>query len=139
MRPLLERLAAGGPLVGDGALGTMLFERGLPPGQAPETMTLSSPHVLEEIARLYRDAGADLLETNTFGGSPLKLALHGLEAETEALNGEAVRAVRRVAEGRAYVAASCGPSGRLLEPYGDTSPDAMYTSFLRQMKALIAQ
>ncbi len=138
MQPLLERLAAGERFVGDGAMGTMLLARGLEPGQPPETITLSRPGVLEEIARLYLDAGADLLETNTFGGSPLKLALHGLEHETETLNRSAVAAVRRVAGDRAYVAGSCGPSGRLLEPYGDTTRDAMYEGFRRQMTALIA-
>ena len=136
MRALRERLAAGDVLVGDGAMGTMLFERGLPPGEPPETVALAHPAVLEEIARLYLEAGADLLETNTFGGSPLKLALHGLEAETEAVNREAVRAVRRVAEGRAYVVGSCGPSGRLLEPYGDVGEGEMLASFRRQMDAL---
>ena len=138
MRPLSERLAAGDLLVGDGAMGTMLFERGLPPGEPPETVTLSRPAVLEEIARLYLEAGAEVLETNTFGGSPLKLALHGLEAETEAVNREAVRAVRRVAGDRAYVAGSCGPSGRMLEPYGDVSEAAMRESFRRQADALVA-
>jgi 5-methyltetrahydrofolate--homocysteine methyltransferase len=134
--PFTERLA-GGALLGDGALGTMLFERGLTPGQPPESVTLANPEVLEEIARLYLKAGADFLTTNTFGGSPLKLALHGLEAEVEAVNREAVRAVRAVAGDRAYVAGSCGPSGRLLEPYGDTSLEAMSASFRRQMEALI--
>ncbi len=138
MRALRERLAAGDVLVGDGAMGTMLFERGLPPGEPPETVTLGRPAVLEEIARLYLEAGADLLETNTFGGSPLKLALHGLEAETVAVNREAVRAVRRVAEGRAYVVGSCGPSGRILEPYGDVGEEEMLASFRRQMDALAA-
>jgi 5-methyltetrahydrofolate--homocysteine methyltransferase len=138
MRSLRERLAAGDVLVGDGAMGTMLFERGLPPGEPPETVTLARPEVLEEIARLYRDAVADLLETNTFGGSPLKLELHGLADQVEAVNREAVRAVRRVAEGRAYVVASVGPSGRLLEPYGDTSPAVMADSFRRQMDVLAA-
>ena len=137
MRPLLERLAAGDVLVGDGALGTMLMDRGLPPGEPPESLALTRPEVLEEVARLYRDAGADLLETDTFGASPLKLALHGLEPETAAVNRAAVHAVRRVAEGRAYVAASCGPSGRLLEPYGDVSREQVSESFRRQMDALI--
>ena len=137
MVPLLARFAAGDRLVGDGALGTMLMARGLEPGQPPESVTLARPAVLEEVARLYLDAGADILQTNTFGGSPLKLALHGLDAETEAVNREAVRAVRRVAGDRAYVAASCGPSGRLLEPYGDVSAAAVYDSFRRQMEALI--
>src|SRR5512142_1707288 len=78
-------------------MGTMLFERGLPPGEPPETMALAHPEVLEEVARLYLEAGADLVETDTFGGSPLKLALHGLEAELEAVNAGAVRAARRAA------------------------------------------
>jgi 5-methyltetrahydrofolate--homocysteine methyltransferase len=138
MQPLLDRLTAGTVLVGDGAMGTMLFERGVAPGEPPESVTLSRPEVLEEIARLYLDAGADILETNTFGGSPLKLALHGLERETEALNRGAVEAVRRAVGARAYVAGSCGPSGRLLEPYGDTTPGAMADSFRRQLAALIA-
>ena len=137
MRPLLARLVAGERLVCDGAMGTMLFQRGLEPGRPPESITLSRPAVLEGIARLYLDAGSDILQTNTFGGSPLRLALHGLDDETEAINREAVRAVRRVAGDRAYVAASCGPSGRLLEPYGDVSAAAVYDSFRRQMEALI--
>jgi 5-methyltetrahydrofolate--homocysteine methyltransferase len=138
MRSLLERLAAGELLVGDGALGTMLLERGLAPGQPPEAFALTRPDVLEDIARLYLEAGADLLETDTFGGSPLNLALHGLEADTETVNREAVLAVRRAADARAYVAASVGTSGRLLEPYGDTGSDVMYGSFRRQIEALVA-
>jgi 5-methyltetrahydrofolate--homocysteine methyltransferase len=138
VKPLLARLVAGDRLVGDGAMGTMLFQRGLEPGRPPESITLSRPAVLEEIAQLYLDAGSDILQTNTFGGSPLKLALHGLEAETEAINREAVRAVRRVAGDRAYVCASCGPCGRLLEPYGDVSAAAVYESFRRQLAALCA-
>ncbi len=138
MRGLLERLAAGERLVGDGAMGTLLLAHGLAPGEPPEAVTLSRPALLEEIARRYVDAGADLLETNTFGGSPLKLALHGLEHETETVNRTAVEATRRAAGERAYVAGACGPSGRLLEPYGDTSPDAVYDSFRRQAAALIA-
>ena len=136
MQPLLERLAARDVLVGDGAMGTMLFQRGLPAGEPPEAMTLRRPEVLEEIARLYLEAGAEVLETNTFGGSPLKLALHGLDGQTEAINRGAVDRVRAVAAGRAYVAGSCGPCGRLLEPYGDTSPDAVFQSFGRQIRVL---
>lgn len=137
MRPLLERLRAGDVLVGDGAMGTMLFQHGLRPGDAPESLTLTHPEILEAIARLYVEAGADLVETNTFGGSPLKLALHGLDGATEAVNREAVRAARRAAGDRAYVVGSCGPSGRLLEPYGDTGADAMRASYRRQMEALV--
>jgi 5-methyltetrahydrofolate--homocysteine methyltransferase len=115
----------------------MLFERGLAPGEPPESVTLSQPAVLEEIARLYVAAGAEIVETNTFGGSPLKLALHGLDAHTGSINRDAVRYARAGAAGRAYVVGSCGPCGRLLEPYGDTSTEAAYTSFRQQMAHLI--
>jgi len=137
MLPFRERLAEGTVLLFDGAIGTMLFQRGLAPGQPPESVTLERPAVLEEIASLYLDAGADILTTNTFGASPLRLALHGLDAHTEAVNREAVLATRRVAGDRAYVAGSCGPCGRLLEPYGDVSPGEVSAGFGRQAGALI--
>ncbi len=137
MRSLLERLSAGDVLLCDGAMGTMLLQRGLAPGSAPEAVTLARPEVLEEIARHYLDAGADILTTNTFGASPLRLALHKLDAETEAANREAVLAARRVAGSRAYVAGSCGPCGRLLAPYGDVSPEEVLDGFRRQVGALI--
>lgn len=133
--PLRECLGTG-VLVGDGALGTMLLARGLPPGAPPESMTLTHREVLQEIARMYLDAGADLLTTNTFGGSPLRLALHQLDHEVDAINRDAVNAARAVAGDTAYVAGSCGPSGRLLEPYGDTTSEQMAESFHRQMESL---
>jgi 5-methyltetrahydrofolate--homocysteine methyltransferase len=137
MKSLRDRLAAGDVLVADGALGTMLLERGLELGQPPESVTLSHPKSLEEIAQLYLDAGADIIETNTFGASPLRLALSGLDAEAEAINREAVLAVRKVVDGRAYVAGSCGPSGTLLKPHGDSDPADVYSSFRTQMEFLI--
>jgi 5-methyltetrahydrofolate--homocysteine methyltransferase len=136
MEGLRERLARGDVLVGDGAWGTLLKERGLPPGQPPEWFALERPDVLEEIARLYVEAGADLVTTDTFGGTSFRLALHGLEAERERVNRQAVEAVRRAVAGRALVSASIGPTGRLLEPFGDTSPEAAYGAFLEQATAL---
>jgi len=124
-------------MVADGAMGTMLIDRGLQPGNCPESLTLSSPHVLQEIARLYLEAGADIIETNTFGASPQRLATYGLAEKTEELNKAAVQAVRAVVGDRAYVAGSCGPSGKLLEPYGDVSSDQLYDSFHKQAKSLV--
>ncbi|NIM50595.1 MAG: methionine synthase [Gemmatimonadales bacterium] len=138
MKPLAPRLASRELLIADGAIGTMLIDRGLNPGQCPESVTLSLPTLLEEIAQLYLDAGADIIETNTFGASPLRLARYGLEAQTEAINREAVRAVRNAAGDRAYVAGSCGPSGMLLKPYGESDPADVYDSFRVQMECLIA-
>ena len=139
MRPLLERLASGEVLVADGAMGTLLFARGLRPGDCPEKVNLERSELLVEIARAYLDAGAEIVQTNTFGGSPLKLAQYALDNRTEEINVEAVRAVRQAVGGKAYVSASCGPSGRLLEPYGDTRPEEMAQSFYRQLHAILSE
>jgi len=116
----------------------MLLERVVEAGRAPEAATLSHPEVLADLARLYVEAGAQIVETNTFGGSPLKLALSGLEGTVEEVNRMAVRAAREGAGDRAYVAASCGPCGKLLEPHGDTAQTAVYDSFRQQMTVLLA-
>jgi 5-methyltetrahydrofolate--homocysteine methyltransferase len=137
VQPFAERLQAGDVLVGDGATGTMLLERVLADGQAPEAAALSHPEVLTELARLYVEAGAEIVETNTFGGSPIKLALSGLTGMVDEVNRAAVRAARAGAGDRAYVAASCGPCGTLLEPHGDTAPAAVYDSFRQQMAVLL--
>jgi len=136
MEPLLDRLQRGETVVGDGAWGTQLMERGLGPGECPETFNLQRPEALAEIAERYLDAGAEILTTNTFGGSPLKLRDHGLEAETERVNRLAVEALRAVAGERAYVSGSVGPTGKLLEPYGDTPRDEVYAAFERQIDSL---
>jgi 5-methyltetrahydrofolate--homocysteine methyltransferase len=137
MKRLLERLEGGEVLLADGAIGTMLFARGLQPGQCPESVNLDRPGVLEEIARAYLEAGADIVQTNTFGASPLKLAQYGLEEDADQINRNAVLAVQRAVAGKAHVSGSCGPSGKLLKPYGDTDPEDLYDSFRRQMSALV--
>jgi 5-methyltetrahydrofolate--homocysteine methyltransferase len=139
MRKLLDRLTEGEVLVGDGAMGTMLLQRGLKVGDCPERMNLDRPEILEEIAKLYLEAGADIIQTNTFGASPLKLSQYSIRDRTEEINAEAVRAVRKVIKDRAYLSASCGPCGRLLKPYGDISPREVAEAFRRQMKALVLE
>ncbi len=135
MNKLLDRLHNGEILVADGAMGTMLFERGLESSECPEAFNLTRLDILEDIARLYLEAGADIIQTNTFGGSPLKLASYSLEDEASRINRDAVSAVKRAVSGRAYVSASCGPCGKILKPYGDTDPEAVYESFEIQMQA----
>jgi 5-methyltetrahydrofolate--homocysteine methyltransferase len=137
MHELLSRLRAGEILVADGAMGSLLFESALRPGECPEALNLSYPELLEEIARRYLEAGAQIVQTNTFGGTPLRLSLHDLEAQTEEINRNAVAAVRRAVGDRAYVSGSCGPCGRTLKPYGDTEPGEVRAAFVRQMKTLI--
>ncbi len=137
MKSPLERLGAGEILCGDGAWGTQLMARGLAPGDCPESMNLTKPEVLVEVAGLYLDAGADLITTNTFGGSPLNLGSHGLDDRTEEINRAAVEVLRPVTGGRAYISASVGPTGKILEPYGDTASEVVSEAFHRQIGALI--
>jgi 5-methyltetrahydrofolate--homocysteine methyltransferase len=136
MRPILERLAAGEVIVGDGALGTMVMARGVKPGEAPESINLTRGDLLEDIARQYIDAGAELVTTNTFGGSPARLRQYGLDGETEAINRAAVEAARRAAGDRAYVSGSVGPCGHVLAPYGNAEPSEIASGFARQIAAL---
>lgn len=137
MKPVLDRLRAGETLCGDGAWGTQLMVRGLAPGESPEGMNLSRPEVLAEIAELYLDSGADLVTTNTFGGSPLNLASHGLDDRAEEINRAAVEVLKQVTAGRAYISASVGPTGKVLEPYGDTAPEAVAAAFKHQIGTLV--
>ncbi len=138
MSSLLEKINNGTVLVADGAMGTMLQKEGLPPGDCPERWNIEHPDILQKIAVAYLEAGADIVQTNTFGGSPLKLAQYHLEEKTEEINTAAVHAVRRAIGQNAYLSASCGPSGRLLKPYGDTEPEEMQESFERQIRALVS-
>lgn len=137
MKPLLARLHAEETLCGDGAWGTQLMARGLESGRCPESMNLERPEVLVEVAELYLDAGADLITSNTFGGSPLNLGTYGLAEKTEEINRRAIEALKPVADGRAYVSASVGPTGKILEPYGDTPPEVIAEAFERQIGALV--
>ena len=138
MGPLLDRLEKGEVLVADGAMGTQLLNKGLQPGECPEALNLSQPEILKDIARHYLQAGADIIQTNTFGASPLKLKEYGLEDKTEEINQQAAYSVREVVDSRAYVSGSCGPSGRILKPYGDTEPEALYSGFERQIRSLVS-
>lgn len=137
MISLTERLLQGKVVVADGGLGTELIERGLAPGSCPENLNLSNPQILSAIASAYLEAGAEILETNTFGGSPLKLSDFGLEKQMAEINARGVEIVKEVAGDRAYVSASVGPSGKILEPYGEVASDAVFESFERQIRSLI--
>jgi 5-methyltetrahydrofolate--homocysteine methyltransferase len=138
MQKLMKRLKNGEILVSDGGIGTMLMENGLKPGDSPESFNLTCLDLVEKIASLYLNAGADILHTNTFGASPLRLSFYSLEDKTEQINRNAVLAVRNVVGNRAYVSASCGPSGKFLKPHGDVEPEELYNSFKTQINTLIA-
>lgn len=138
MENIRERLRRREVIVGDGALGTLLMQHGLKHGEPPEAYNITRPNVLEEIASMYLEAGSEIITTNSLGASPLRLRRFRLEKETETINRNAVNAVRRAVDDKAYVSASVGPSGCMLKPVGETDPDEVLASFRRQIAALLS-
>jgi len=138
MDSFLDRISRGEILISDGALGTMLFAAGIEPGQCPDQVVLEKPELLQDIAGQYIEAGTDIVHTDTFGATPLKLADYHLQDRTEEINTRAVTLLKEVAGDRAYVSGSCGPSGKILKPYGDVDPAEVLDGYLAQMEALIS-
>ncbi|HWI41760.1 MAG TPA: homocysteine S-methyltransferase family protein [Verrucomicrobiae bacterium] len=124
-------------LVLDGAMGTLLQERGLAPGASPEEMNLTAPETVEQIHREYREAGADIIVSNTFGGSRPKLEHYALQDRLYEINARGVELARRAAGTRGFVAASMGPTGRFVEPVGDATFDEMVAIFAEQALPLV--
>lgn len=124
-------------LVLDGAMGTMLQSFGLMPGECPEKWNIDRPDVVRKIHGFYLEAGADIIQTNTFGGNRFKLSEFGLGNQVAAINAAAVRLANQVAGGKALVALSVGPTGRLLEPFGNTTFDEVYAAFREQIAAAV--
>ncbi len=121
--PFLERLARG-PLLADGAMGTLLYERGVPFGHCFDEINLSNPALVEGVHRDYLACGAELIETNTFGANHLRLLAFGLEKEVRVIarqGARVARAAREVAGVPAFVAGSVGPLGRALQPFGQVA------------------
>lgn len=134
-------LASAGPVLADGAMGTMLFEAGLMSGDSPERWNVERPDVIRGIHRAYRDAGSRILLTNTFGGNRFRLALHGLDTRVAELNEAAARLAGEVAHAPghdAVVAGDIGPSGAILAPLGDLERADAVKGFAEQAAALHA-
>jgi methionine synthase / methylenetetrahydrofolate reductase(NADPH) len=129
-------------LVGDGAMGTQLrayLQRTEPEG-ALELLNLTRPELVQHVHREYIEAGADLITTNTFGASSLRMRAMGREEETEAINRRAVELARVVAESasrRVFVAGSVGPLGSLRYPADVIRPEQMVDVYARQVRALV--
>ncbi len=110
MKPFLDALAEG-PLLFDGAIGSLLYDRGVFLTRSYDELNVSQPELIRQVHREYLDAGAQVLETNTFGANRLALAKHGHSASAEAINRAAVGIAREVAGQKAWTAGALGPTG----------------------------
>ena len=134
--PFLEKLKEK-PLLFDGAMGTMLMKAGRGSLKTPILLNRDEPDLVTDIHRQYYAAGADVVITNTFGGSPLKLAADGLEQQLADLNRKAVALARRACPEGKFVAGDIGPSGKMIQPLGEVAPEEMQENFFSQATVLI--
>jgi methionine synthase I (cobalamin-dependent)/5,10-methylenetetrahydrofolate reductase len=134
---LMERLLDPAAIVVfDGAMGTMLYSKGVYINQCYDELNVRAPDLVREIHKAYVKAGAQVIETNSFGANRVKLAQHGLAGQVEELNRAAVKLARDAAGDRALVAGAVGPIGVRLEPYGPTSEAEARSVFEEQLRAL---
>ena len=134
-----ERMAEGA-LLCDGAMGTVLYARGVPLDACFDVLNLNNAHLVQAVHADYVAAGADAIETNTFGANRFKLAVHGLEAQVREINRRGVRLARDVREsaGRdVWVLGSMGPLGKYLEPLGTVTAEEAREVFREQAEALL--
>ena len=136
MGAILNLLAQKKILISDGAWGTMLQERGLTPDDCPEEWNVSHAEDVKAVAAAYAQAGSDLILTNTFGGSAMKLAKKGYEDRVEEFNFAGARNSLEGAPG-ALIAGSIGPTGEFLQPLGAATPDEMKAVFSQQISAML--
>jgi 5-methyltetrahydrofolate--homocysteine methyltransferase len=139
MEPLTDRLRKKKILLVDGSVEAALIERGVGPVACPESFNLFEPDIVEETAGLYLEAGADIVRTNTSGASTFSLSDYGLEGKSVEINRRGVRIARAAVGERAYIAGTCGSSGRLLRPHGDAVPENLYGAFHSQAMVLIME
>ncbi len=134
MKDFIKNIQEGNILLADGALGTMLIQKLGKQLECPEYINIYRPEIIESIAKEYLDAGAQIIQTNTFGASPIRLSAFGLQDKLEKINREAVRIVKRIIRNNAYIIVSIGPTGKILKPYGDVSEEEVFENYYKQMK-----
>ncbi len=130
----LEKLLKRGPVLFDGAMGTRLVAEGLPAGHPPEEWNLSHPDKVRAVHHEYITAGSDMIEANTFGANRLRLARHNLADKLQPINREGAQLALHTAGESVLVAASIGPTGDFLEPYGSLTSEDAFHIFLEQVK-----
>ena len=136
MTSLLDLLTDSRPHLFDGAMGTMLYQKGIFINRCYDELNLREPELVKEVHRSYVKAGAELIETNTFGANRFKLAQFGLEERVREINARAAELAREAAGDRALVGGAIGPLGVRIEPYGPTSLDEARAAFREQAEGL---
>lgn len=131
----MEELLTQAPVLTDGAWGTEMQARGLPPGSCPDAWNLTDPAAVESVARSYVEAGSRVILTNTFGANRFVLAGHGLEAQVLEINRAGAALSRQAAGDRARVFGSMGPSGKMLM-MGECSEEELFEAFSAQATGL---
>ncbi len=134
---LRAQLEAGEVLLADGATGTALMEAGLPPGTPPELWNVERPETISQLYRSYLDAGSQIILTNSFGGSRIKLEKGGAGERVEELNQAAAQLAREAAQGSAFVAGDIGPTGEMMAPLGRLTYEEAEAIFREQARALV--
>jgi len=137
MKKKFLALAAERVIVFDGAMGTMLLASGLPTGGTPELWNIEQPDVVGEIHRKYFEAGADVVHTNTFGGTALKLSDKGHGEKMTEVNRAAVKIAKGVCPEGKFVAGDIGPTGRMLPPVGNATVEELKEAFYNQAAVLL--
>lgn len=132
---ILDEIKANKILLSDGALGTLLQSKGLKPGECPELWNISHRSEIRAIAESYLQAGSDIITTNSFGGSRIKLSLYGLEERSVEINQTAAAIYREAAGTDHHVAGSIGPTGKMLI-MGDVTEEELFDTFSEQAMAL---
>src|SRR6201985_2498524 len=132
------------PVLADGAMGTVLYARGVFINRCYDELNLSDPNLILSIHEDYLQAGAEILETNTFGANRVRLTRHGLASKVAEIHAAGVKLARQAVDhlqekqaGTAYVAGSIGPLGVRLEPLGKTGLDEAREAFAEQIRALV--
>lgn len=134
-RPFLDALAEE-VILCDGAMGTEIYSRGVPINHCVDELNLSAPKLVRQIHESYLQAGAQLIETNTFGANAFRLAPYGLKEKVREINLRGAKIAREASEGMAYVAGSVGPIGRETVPNSEISESQLYDAFATQIEAL---
>jgi len=136
-KPDIRRLAEERLVIYDGGMGTMLFAAGLLDGESPEPWNWEKPEVVDGVYRAYYEAGSDVVQTNTFGGTPIKLSERDLQDRTYDANVLAARNLRAICPADRYAAGDVGPTGKFMKPMGEYTREEFDAAFEAQIRGLV--